>query len=102
RQSGRAVTRDALAIAERIQKRTAEHDAEVFGRVVPVDLDVSGALDGQVEQAVARQLLHHVRQERDWRLHASLPRPVEVDLDRNPSFVGVADTLTDAHDRYSR
>ena len=41
RQGRRAVAANAAVIAERVQDGLAEHDAEVLGRVVAVDLDVA-------------------------------------------------------------
>ena len=36
-----AVAHDAAAVAERLLKRTAEHDAGIFHRVVAIDIPVT-------------------------------------------------------------
>ena len=56
---------DALAIAERLQHRLAEHDADVFDRVVLIDVEIAGGLERQVEAAVTREQLEHVIEEAD-------------------------------------
>ncbi len=52
-----------MAIAECVEHGFAEHDANVFGRVVTVDLDVALGDHGQVDRTVARDLIQHVREE---------------------------------------
>ena len=41
RDHGMAVAHDAAAVAERLLKRTAEHDAGIFHRVVAIDIPVA-------------------------------------------------------------
>jgi hypothetical protein len=46
----------------------AEHDGEVFGGVVAVDLRVAGRAHHEVEAPVARELVEHVGEEGERRL----------------------------------
>src|SRR5690606_18786614 len=100
-QRGRAVTRDAFAITQRIQECAAEHDAEIFGRVMAIDFHVTFGRHGQIEQTMAWQLLEHVRKEWDRRFDPRLAGSIEVYLDGDLSFMGVPNTLADAHDGYT-
>ena len=65
RQVDVGVAGDAGAVAERLRERLAEHDADVLGRVVLVDVEVALRRDRQVDQAVPGELLQHVVEEAD-------------------------------------
>ena len=65
RQMHVGVAGDALHVAERLLQRGAERDADVLDRVVLVDVEVALGLDGDVDQAVAGDLLQHVVEEAD-------------------------------------
>ena len=56
---------DALAIAECLEQRFAEHDADVFDRVVLIDVEIARRLQRQIETAVTREQLEHVVEESD-------------------------------------
>ena len=58
----------------------------MFGRMVPVDLDVALGVDGQIEGSVPRNLLQHVGEEGQGCFDAGLAGPVEVDLDPDLRF----------------
>src|SRR5690606_2262725 len=45
-----AVASDAFPVPEGLLESLAEHDADILGRVVAVDLDVAPCSDGQVEE----------------------------------------------------
>ena len=69
-----AVAVDALLVAHRARKRLAQGDAHVFHRVVAVDVQVACAVDVQVDQAVAGDLVEHVVKEADARVQLGLAR----------------------------
>jgi len=54
---------------------------------VSVDLDVAFRAHGEIDRAVARNLIEHVRKEGQGGSNAALTRAVQVDLDQN---VGLA------------
>src|SRR5206468_1560091 len=54
---------DALLVAERFVECLAESDADVFDRVVLVNIEVAFASELQVESAVASKELEHVIEE---------------------------------------
>ena len=65
RHVGVAVAADALLVADRLGDRLAERDADVFDRVVAVDVQVALGVDVEVDQAVAGDLVEHVVEEAD-------------------------------------
>src|SRR6266850_1821786 len=60
----RRVADQALAVAEGLVDRGAEHQADVLDGVVLVDLDIALGLHRQVEEAMHRDELEHVVEER--------------------------------------
>src|SRR5262245_6855972 len=74
----------ALLVADRLRHRLAEGDPDVLDGVVGVDVQVALRLDVEVEQAVARDLVEHVVEERHAGGELRLPGAVEVD--RNPDL----------------
>ena len=75
------VAGDAGAIAECCSDCFTQDDADVLGGVMTVDLDVALRGHREIEQAVARDLVEHVVEERERRRDAALAGPVEGDLD---------------------
>ena len=91
-----AVAADAGAVAQRLGDRRAERDAGVLDRVVAVHVEIALRLDGEVQQAVARQRLEHVVEEADAGLDLRLAPPVEVDPDEEIGLLGRPADLADA------
>src|SRR3546814_12350648 len=60
---------DALALAQGLGHRLADHDAAVLGGVVTVDMQIALGLQRDVDQAVAGELLEHVVEEADAGRH---------------------------------
>ena len=56
---------DAALVAERLRQRLAEHDADILGGVVEVDMQVALGLHVEVEQPVAGEGGQHVVEEAD-------------------------------------
>src|SRR3989442_13667649 len=70
-----AVAADALLVAHGLGKGLAQGDADVLHRVVAVDVQVALAVDIEVDQAMARDLVEHVVQKADARAQAGLASP---------------------------
>ena len=77
-------------VAERRGERLAERDRHVFHRVMGVDVQVAVGVHGEVEAAVAAELVEHVVVERDAGGHVGPARAVEVDGDGDSRLFGVA------------
>ena len=85
-----AVTADASLVAQRLGEGLAQTDADVLGGVVGVDMQIALGFDIEVDQPVARHLVEHVIEKGNTGLEDASPRAIEVDLDANPGFQGIA------------
>ena len=81
---------DALLVAQRLAQRLAEHDRGVLDGVVALDLDVALGAHGQVEAGVAAQRGQHVVVERHAGVDVDDAGAVEVELDDDVGFLGLA------------
>ncbi len=86
----RAVAADAGAVAQRLGEALAQHDAGILGGVVIVDVQVALGAQGDVDQAVAAQLLQHVVEEADAGLDVVLAGAVEIDGGGDARLLGGA------------
>ena len=64
-----------------LRHRLAQRDADVFHRVVAVDVQVALGVDVEVDQAVAGDLVEHVVEEADAGRQLGRAGAVEVDAD---------------------
>ncbi len=96
RHVGMAVAAHAALVAECLVERLSERDADIFDRVMRVDVQVAVGLDHQVDQAVARHLIEHVVEERDAGGEIRRAGAVQVDLDLNLRLASVAGDAGDA------
>ena len=85
-----AIAADALAVAERAVDRLADRDAGILRGVVVVDMEVADRLQLQIDQRMARQLLHHVIEEADAGIDPVFARPVQVERHVDPGLLGPA------------
>src|SRR5205814_22740 len=70
RDDGPAIAVDAALVADGLFDRLTQHDADIFDGVMRIDVKVPLGLDGEIDQAVARQQVEHVIEEADaglWR-----------------------------------
>jgi hypothetical protein len=74
-----AVAAQALLVAERLGKRLAERDADVFDGVVGIDVQVALGFDFEVDQAVAGDLVEHVVEEGHAGGKAALTGAIEIE-----------------------
>ncbi|MCY1283511.1 hypothetical protein D9M70_323920 [compost metagenome] len=85
-----AVAADALLVADGLGEGLAEGDADILDGVVVVDMQIALALDVQVDQAVAGDLVEHVLKERHADIEARLASAIQVDRNLDLGFQGVA------------
>src|SRR5690606_37886565 len=83
-------------VAEGLRERLTEGDRGVLDRVVAVDVQSAGGLDGQVEQSVLAELGEHVVEEADSGRHVHPTGAIEVDLDQHGGLLGAALDATNA------
>src|SRR3546814_1040565 len=72
-----AITRDALAVAQRLCHRLANGDAGVLGRVMLIDMQVAHRLDLYVDEGMAGKLLQHMVKKTDAGRNFIFARAVE-------------------------
>src|SRR5581483_9012083 len=84
-------------IAQRLRYRLAERDADVFHRVVLIDIEIALGVERQIERAVPREQLQHVIEEADAGADlipaAAFNRQLQADL----RFFGLALNYASAH-----
>ena len=83
-------TSHAGLVAQRLPERLAQDDRRVLHRVVAVDVQVTGRDDGEVEPAVAAELVEHVVVERQTGRDLGATRAVELDGDGDRGLLGRA------------
>src|SRR3546814_2152815 len=81
-----AITRDALAVAQRLCHRLANGDAGVLGRVMLIDMQVAHRLDLYVDEGMAGKLLQHMVKKTDAGRNFIFARAVEVEFDIDRRF----------------
>jgi hypothetical protein len=72
------VKQDALFIADRFAERLPEGDADVFHRVVSIDVQVSLGFDIKIYLAMPGNLIQHMLEEREAGIEGALTGAVEA------------------------
>ena len=85
-----AITTHAFLVANGFGKSLAQGNADVFNRVVIVNLEVALGLHHQVDQTVACNLVKHVVQKGNARAERALAGAIESDRDLDLGLCGVA------------
>jgi hypothetical protein len=75
-----------LFCAEGLLQRLTKHDADIFHRVVIVDLSIAFGVDRQIEEPMLPEKLQHVIQKRDRRLDVASAHSIQSELNANLSF----------------
>ena len=91
------VTANAFLVANCLRHRLSDGDADVFHRVVRVNMQVTLGLNLDVDQTVARDLIHHVIEKGYAGLERRFATAVQVDLDADLRLVGIAGDFGGAH-----
>ncbi len=97
RQMQARVARDPAHIAERLFDRLADHDADVFGRVVLVDVEIALGLDLHIDPRMAGEQIQHVIEKADAGRNLVLALAIEIDLHRDLGFLGFAGDFAGTH-----
>ena len=96
------IARDALQVAERLLHRLAERDADIFGGVVIIDMQVALRLHSDVHARMPRQEIEHVVEKADAGFDFGYAGAVEIDRDVDIGFLGGAFDRAFAHDDSGR
>src|SRR6201992_4159437 len=92
----RSAAARARSAASGTRARAGAGRRRVRDGVVRVELDVALGADGEAEAAVLAELAEHVVEERDAGLHLDRAGAVEVELDEQLGFLGLAGHAADA------
>jgi len=74
-------------------ERLPERDADVFDRVMRVDMQIALGRDLEIEHAVARDLVEHVVEERHAGGQRRFSAAVKIEGNADLRFVGIARDL---------
>ena len=83
-----AIPADPRAIRQRAVDRLPQADADVLGRVMAVDVQVSLASDRQVHERMAGEQLEHVVEKADSRRDLAPPLTVKIERQADVGFAG--------------
>ena len=92
-----AVATHAQLVADGLRERLPKRDADVFNRVMGVDLQIAGGGDIDIDQAVTRDLVEHVVEKRHARGKRGHPAAIQVELDADLRFLGAANDVGGSH-----
>ncbi|MNC17940.1 hypothetical protein D3C75_658330 [compost metagenome] len=90
RHVGVAVADDALLVADGLGEGLADGDADILDGMVVVDVQVALALDVQVDQPVAGDLVEHVLEEGYTDVESGLAGAIQIDGNLDLGFQGIA------------
>ena len=85
-----AVTSQAFFVAPGLGQRLAKGDADIFNRVVCIDMQVANGLNVQIDQTMTSDLIQHVIEKRDAGGKFSLPGAIKVETNSNLRFERIA------------
>ena len=92
------VAADAFFVAHGLRHRLAQGDANVFHRVVAVNVQIAFAGNLQIDQAVASDLVQHVVEKTDAGGELGLTRTVQIQTHTNLGFGGLASDFSLTHE----
>ena len=87
------VAAHAFFLTDGFGKCLAERDADVFNRVMGIDVEVASRFDFDIEYGVPRDLVEHVIEKRNLRRKTGAARTVEVQPHTDLCLEGVAADL---------
>ena len=98
------VARDALHVAERLLKRLAQRNPDIFGGVVMIDVQVALGPDRHIDARMPREEIEHMVEKSDSGRDRCAAGPIEIDFNLDISFLGLAlnDSLAHAEFLYAR
>ncbi len=97
RQQAIGIAHDAALVAERLDERLPQSDADILDRMMIVDLQVALGADGQVDQRMTRDLVEHMIEKADTRLDVGFPGAIEQHIHGNLGLIGLARDSGGAH-----
>ena len=102
RHIGMTVASNTGLVAQRLCDGLTERDADVFYRVVGVDIQVAGGLQFDIDHAMTRDLVNHVIEEWNSRVEFRFAFSIEIDGNADLCFFGVAGDVGGSHKSWQK
>jgi len=99
---GVAVTAQPLLVAPGLGQGLAQGDADIFDRVVGIDMQIALGFDIQVDQAVPGDLVEHVIKKVHAGGEPALTAAIQIEPDRDPGFQGVTGNFDLPHEAWPK
>ena len=74
-----SVSNNASLIPDRLCKRLAKYDTDIFNRVMRIHFKIARRLDLNINEAMTRNLREHVLKEREASLEITLACAIQVE-----------------------
>lgn len=87
----------AFFVADGLGKCLTQGDADVFHRVVGIDMQIALGDDIQIDQTMARHLIKHVLKKRHASIETRFTAAIQIDLHRNLGFQCITANFSLAH-----
>ncbi len=81
---------ESLFISERTCQRLPQGNADIFDRMVRIDVQIPLGFDLEIELAVTGHLLKHVVEKGNTARETALAAPVKIETDSHLGFEGVS------------
>jgi len=101
RHIGVTIAAQSFLVAHRFRKGLTEGDADIFHRVVRINVQIALGFDLQIHHAMARDLIEHVIEEGHAGIQLLLTAAIQIDLHADLRFQRVAGDFCLAHDGVS-
>ncbi len=96
RHIGMTVTANPAFIAQRLLDCLAQGNADVLDGMMGVDMQIALGFDLKINQAMSGDLIEHVVEKRQATSKFGVSSTVQIDLNLNPGFQGIALDCCDA------
>src|SRR6185503_20287 len=87
---------DATLVADGFLNRLDDDDADVFNRVMRVNIEVALRFDREIDQAVSREQVEHVIEESNAGLRGCFAGAIEIERDANVGLFRLARNFSSA------
>ena len=94
---GMAITTQTFFVADSLAECLAQSNADIFHRMVGIDVQIALGLNGDIHHAVTGNLVQHVIKETQPAVQRGGSGSIEVDGDRDLGFEGVTADFCNAH-----
>lgn len=95
------IATDSLFVTQRLGQGLSDGNPYILDGMVSIDMQIPRRLHLKVDQAMPRDLIEHVIEERHARKKTAFPAPIEIDANGNLSLQRVSGYFCLAHDGWA-